>query len=77
MKYFDVKYKSPAGIIGTHVAVDAMSEEEAKQKSPLWLSFNTPWKPEEFEVLSVEISKTPPMPISENLESHFKGEAIK
>lgn len=59
--YYDVKYKSPAGIVGTHVAVEADTEEDAGKISPVMLSYGTPWKPEEFIVLLIEESKNKPV----------------
>ena len=59
-QYFDVTYKSPKGTIGTHNAVKALNEFEASRISPVMLSYGTPWKPEEFTVMGVEVSKNPP-----------------
>lgn len=59
--YFDVKYKSPVGNIGTHVAVEADTMEEAEKLSPIMLSYGTPWKPEEFTVLEVIESQNKPI----------------
>jgi hypothetical protein len=61
MNYYDVVYKSPVGNIGTHIAVECETAEKAKTLSPWLLSINTPWEPEEFTVISVEESKTPPL----------------
>jgi hypothetical protein len=58
--YFDVTYKSPSGIIGTHNAVEAQNEFEASRISPVMLSYGTPWQPEEFTVITVVTSKSPP-----------------
>lgn len=59
--YYDIKYKSPAGNVGTHIAVEADTEEDAVKLSPIMLSYGTPWKPEEFTVLEVEESKNKPI----------------
>ena len=59
--YFDVKYKSPAGNIGTHVAVEAESIEDATEISPVMLAYGTPWQPEDFTVLHVEESQNKPI----------------
>lgn len=55
--YFDVTYRSPAGIVGTHFAVLAETPEDAAELTPVMLSYGTPWAPSEFQVLSV--SPTP------------------
>jgi len=53
MNYYDVEYISPVGISGLHTAVTAESVVEAAQKSPVMLSYGTPWRPEEWTVISV------------------------
>lgn len=59
--YYDIKYQSPAGYHGMHVAVEASSESEAKILSPIMLSYGTPWSPSEFIVLEVIESQNKPI----------------
>lgn len=59
--YFDVKYKSPSGNFGTHIAVEADTSEKAKKLSPVMLSYGTPWSPEEFIILEVIESQNKPI----------------
>jgi hypothetical protein len=66
-RYFDIAYKSPAGITGTHIAVEASNEFEASRVSPVMLSYGTPWEPEEFTVLSVRTSENPPKKTTEGI----------
>jgi hypothetical protein len=56
-KYYDIKFISPSGHMGEHAALEAISSEEAAVMSPIILSSNTPWEPEEFKVLEVVPSK--------------------
>jgi len=73
MNYYDVEFISPVGNYGKHTAVDAESVLEAVQKSPLMLSYGTPWKPEEWTVISVVPSPKENLPrTSEEHEAFLK-----
>ena len=58
--YFDVEYKNPQGIKGTHYAVKADSVEEAALISPIYITYSSLFKPEDFTVLSVKPSEFSP-----------------
>ena len=62
MPYFDVKYRTKIGVVGMHYAVEAETADEACTKTPVMLSYNSPF-PEDFTVLGVEESKNPPGPV--------------
>jgi len=51
--YYDVTYRTPAGNMGTHVAMQANSVADAVTRTPIMLSFSTQWHPSEFTVLSI------------------------
>lgn len=73
MKHYDVEYISPSGIQGTHTAVDAESVIHAAQLSPVMLSYGTPWKPEEWEVISVIPTPKKNLPMTpEEHEAYMK-----
>jgi len=59
--YYDVKYKGPSGSIGTHYAVEEESVEKVSERSKIMLCFGTPFKPEDFTVLSVVTSTNIPI----------------
>lgn len=61
MKYWDITYITPAGIQGTHYAVQAESLTEAIRLTPEMLSYGTPWKPEQFIVVNGEPCEKPPL----------------
>ena len=58
--YYDVCYKTPMGRYGMHYAVGADSVEHAAKVSLFELSVNTPWKSEEFTVISINPSESAP-----------------
>jgi hypothetical protein len=60
MAYFDVIYKSPSGIVGQHTAVEAYDAKEAAYKSPVYLTYSSLFKPEDYTVLSVNPSENVP-----------------
>jgi hypothetical protein len=72
MNYYDVKYISPAGNEGLHTAFLAKSEVEAKQQSPIWLSYGTPWKPEEWTVISVVATPKENLPLTPDEFAQFQ-----
>ena len=56
MFYFDVKYTSPVGNHGVHCALKAQNKYEAARISPVLLSFGTPWTPDQFNIVSVNLA---------------------
>lgn len=61
MPYYDITYKSPAGSIGIHYAVEAVSEDVAASKSSEMLCYGTAWKPQHFTVIRVVLSENKPL----------------
>ena len=62
MAFYDVTYLNPIGIQGIHYAVEAASKEEAEKLSPVMLSYNSPFTPDQFKVISVVESCMVPQP---------------
>lgn len=56
MFYFDVKYISPIGNPGVHCALKAENKYEAARVSPVLLSYGTPWTPDQFSIVSVNLA---------------------
>lgn len=56
--YFNVELISPSGAPETHVAVVADSLEEAIRLSPILLTANSPYKPDDYKVIAAY--PTPP-----------------
>jgi hypothetical protein len=71
MKYYDVDYISPAGNSGIHTAVEAESVIEAATKSPIMLSYGTPWRPEQWTVIAVIPTPKHNMPMSPEEHKEF------
>lgn len=61
-KYWDITYITPVGIHGTHYAVEGETVEEALEKTPVMLSYGTPWRPDEFKAVSGVPCVNPPIP---------------
>ena len=62
--HYDVEYISPSGFPGKHIAVIAKNAVEAGQKSMADLSFGSPWKPEDFTIVSVVPSPKENLPMT-------------
>jgi hypothetical protein len=60
--YWDITYITPTGIQGTHFAVEGDTVEEALQKTPVMLSYGTPWTPDQFQAVSGVPCANPPIP---------------
>lgn len=65
MTYYDLTYRSPMGVVGTHYALLAEDPESAAKESARQLAYGTPWTPEEFTILEVKESTHIPELIGE------------
>lgn len=61
-KYWDITYITPVSIQGTHYAVEGETVEEALEKTPVMLSYGTPWRPDEFKAVAGVPCANPPIP---------------
>ncbi len=51
--FYDVSYISPSGAQGTHHAVEADCIQDAVALSPVMLSYNSDYLPEDFTITAV------------------------
>ena len=74
MNHYNVEYISPVGNSGQHIAFPANTVIEAAQQSPVWLSYGTPWKPEEWTVISVVPTPKESLPMTPEEHEAFLKE---
>lgn len=54
---FDVDFINPRGNPGTFMGLEAVSVEEALERTPHMLAASSQWKPEQFKIACVRLSK--------------------
>ena len=53
MNYYDVKYLTPGGNVGTAMCINAYNEKQASFEAQNRLCASTPYLPEDFKIIQV------------------------
>lgn len=54
---FDIEFINPMGNAGVLYEISASSPQEAIEKAPQMLAASSQWRPDQFIIISVKISK--------------------